>query len=250
MNNRKQLLSLLLLIFGIMTSFAQDSIRIYGRVTDFNNQPLDSVSVLLKNKKFEDLYNTLSDKDGNYELKVLKGSYNCLYAIKISDYGKTKLEYWAWSIPAETDLEINPQYERMEIYGVNAFEPQVGPWETYMIYFRPMSLTKALAFQGNEDKKKKESNAMAQHDTINIAPKAIRKEELEVRINGINGEVVNIIRIPEYARGGYMYGYIVQVKKPKEVPENMGKYDQITLVLKSNETGECGKGECFIKRTQ
>jgi len=42
-------------------------------------------------------------------------------------------------------MEINPQYDRMEIYGINVFEPQVTPQETYMLYFRPMSLAKTLA---------------------------------------------------------------------------------------------------------
>jgi hypothetical protein len=230
------------------TSYAQDSIRIYGHVTDFNDQPIDSVTVWLKNKNFENLYETISDKNGFYSLTALKGAYYCLYAIRLSDYGKTKLEYWAWNIPAYKDLEINPQYERMEIYGINVFEPQVGPWDTYMIYFRPMSLTKSLAFQGSEDKKEKERKSMVQHDTINIAPNTINKEELDIRINERKGEVVNITRIPEYARGGYLYGYIVQVKKPEDVRENSGKYDKITIVLKSNETGEFGKGEYFIEK--
>ncbi len=41
-------------------------------------------------------------------------------------------------------MEINPQYNNLEIYGVNVTEPQVGPYDTYMIYFRPMSLKKSM----------------------------------------------------------------------------------------------------------
>lgn len=166
----------------------------------------------------------------------------------MSDYGKTKLEYWAWNIPAYDDLEINPQYDRMEIYGINAFEPQVSPWGTYMIYFRPMSLTKSLIFQGNENKKDKERKANENHDTIKIAPVTINNDELEISINGLRGEVVNITKVLEYARGSYLYGYVVQVKKPQQVAEMKVKYDKITILLNSKETGEIGKGEYFIKK--
>ena len=145
---------LLFLLFNL-NGFAQDTVILYGKVTDKFNQPVDSASVWLKNRVdnistknkpalFENAYETLTDKHGNFSIEVEKGTYYCLYAIKESDYGKTKLEYWAWNLPIYDDLEINPQYDRMEIYGINASEPQTGPFETYQIYFRPMSLTKAL----------------------------------------------------------------------------------------------------------
>jgi len=242
-----QLTILLLLFFYAMNSYAQDSIRIYGRVTDFEDIPLDSVSVRLKDKNFTNLYETISDENGYYSMTVLKGEYNCIYAIKLEDYGKTKLEYWAWNIFAFNDLEINPKYERMEIYGMNAFEPQVGPHETYMLYFRPMSLAKLLEFQGEKNKKEMEQKAIAEKDTINIAPNSISKDEIMVCINNCKTEIVSINRVVEYARGGYIYGYLVQILKPKEIANV--DYDKISIVLHSKETNEYGMGECFVKRT-
>jgi hypothetical protein len=244
----KQLIVIFLLVFSITTSYSQDSIRIYGHVTDFNAHPLDSVSVVLKNKKFENLYETLTDKNGYFSLTVLKGSYSSLYAIKLSDYGKTKLEYWAWNIPAYNDLEINPQYDRMEIYGMNAFEPQVGPFETYMVYFRPMSLTKSLKFQGKSNRKETEKKAISNQDTIDITPNSISKDELKIQINNSLAEVVSINKIAEYARGAYMYGYLVQIKKPKVELKSDINFDKISVVLHSKETDEYGMGECFVKR--
>jgi hypothetical protein len=44
----------------------------------------------------------------------------------------------------------------MELYGLNAFEPQVGPHLTYMVYFRPMSLTKSIKFQAGRDMRETE----------------------------------------------------------------------------------------------
>jgi len=249
----KQTLVLLLSLLTFGNIAAQETVTLYGKVTDFNNQPVDSASVWLKNKingisvenkttLFDNAYETLTDSNGNFSIKVEKGTYYCLYAIKESDYGKTKLEYWAWNLPIYNDLEINPQYDRMEVYGINASEPQTGPYETYQIYFRPMSLTKALKLPKTHTK------------IIDIAPKSITKEELSVQLNGIDAEVVSINKIDEYARGTTMFGYLIQILKPKynksqiKTSEMAEGYDKISITLHSKETNEMGKGEYFIKR--
>ncbi|WP_162623311.1 carboxypeptidase-like regulatory domain-containing protein [Confluentibacter sediminis] len=236
---KKTITFLVLLCFNIYVMSAEDSIRIYGQVTDFNNVPMDSVSVRLKNENFENLYETLSDQNGHFSLTVPKGHYYCLYAIKTSDYGKTKLEYWAWNIPAYSNLEINPQYERMEIYGVNVFEPQVSPKETYYIYFRPMSLTKGLNLKQNTN----------DQNIIDIAPSSIQLNELLIKINNKEAEILNITKIKEYARGSNMYGYMVQIKKPKEAfTSNELSYDKISILLHSKETNEYGKSDYFYEK--
>lgn len=228
----------LLFLFCGKSFYSQDSVRIYGCVTDFNGNPLDSVSVIVKNKMFEDVYETISDKMGKFSLRVPKGFYYCIYAIKLPEYGKSKLEYWAWNIPAFNDLEINPKYERMEIYGMNAFEPQVGPFETYMVYFRPMSLKKVLESQA----------FLMNKDTIDVAPKSISKDELTVYVNNFLADVVCINKVIEYARGKYIYGYLVQIRKPKESKNSELEYDKISVLLHSKETNEYGMGECFVKK--
>jgi len=45
-----------------------------------------------------------------------------------------------------------------------------------------------------------------------------------------------------------MYGYFVQILKPKNNKNLELKYDLIPITLHSKETGEIGKGETFIKR--
>ncbi|MEA5005721.1 MAG: carboxypeptidase-like regulatory domain-containing protein [Rikenellaceae bacterium] len=237
----KRVLSIIVIFSFIFSSLlGQECVRIHGQVTDFNGNPIDSVSIRLKNKAFTNLYETLSDKDGKFSMVVKKGNYYCLYAIKLSDYKKTKLEYWAWNVPVYKDLEINPQYNNMEIYGINAFEMQVTPQESYRIYFRPMSLKKA----GH--------NPIKVGDTVNIAPEAISPEELSVLVNGIKAKIVTINKVTEYARGIYLYGYEVQIIKPSNTPaiiketERIAGFDKITIVLDAKETGEIGKGEAFI----
>lgn len=246
-NNHIDINSNTILLTLLFTCFlgglkAQESVKLYGRVTDFEGNPIDSVSVRLKNRQFENLYETLTDIDGKFSLQVKRDTYYCLYAIKLSDYKKRKLEYWAWNVPIFSDLEINPQYNNMEIYGMNAFEPQVSPHETYRIFFRPMSLKK-----GNADKIEK-------GDTINMAPETITPDELDVKINGADAKIVGINKTTEYARGGYFYCYDVQVLKPDHTLETIKEservtgHDKISIILKSKETGEIGKGEMFVKR--
>lgn len=247
---KRLLLAVTISILNPVVLFAQDSVCISGCVTDFNNNPLDSVLVSIKNKKFEEIYSTKTDIDGRYSMNVAKGNYYCLYAVKPSEYFKTKLEYWTWNVPAFTDLEINPQYDRMEIYGINAFEPQVTPQETYMVYFRPMSLRKVLKLSDLKNRKGFEEKAIANSDTIDIAPKIITPEELTVCMNGHKTEVLNVSRMPVYGRGSYYYGYVIQIKKPEKNSSMVPKYDYITITLLSKETHEQGRGDCFIKRIE
>lgn len=251
-------------IFALLTliiafSSCRNEIREYvisGQVTDFNGTPLDSVTIRLKNKTFENVYETISDRNGNYSMKVKKGEYYCLYAIKIPDYRVTKLEYWTWNVPVYKNLTINPVYDKMEIYGINVFEPQVTPHQTYMIYFRPMSLNKTLKVAQSQKVESKsfqtanktESLLASTSQLINVSPDSISPKELTVEINGNKATIVGINKVKEYARGIYMYGYIVQVLKPESEKLSDLEYDKISITLHSEETNEMGKGEAFVKR--
>lgn len=245
-----------LMVFSLLLSCKQNkTFVISGTVSDFNGQAIDSATVYLKNKSFENLYEALSDENGQYSMEVAEGDYYCLYAIKLPDYRVRALEYWTWNVPVHENLTINPQYDKMEIYGINVFEPQVGPFETYMIYFRPMSLAKGfeLVAQQNIDKEKFEKAKQAEKlldrsaQVIDIAPDSISAEELHIEINGEKAEIVGITKMEEYARKSRIYAYVVQVIKPKANAENT-EYDFVSLTLKSKETGEMGKAEAFVKR--
>ena len=234
-------------LFSFSNLNAQDKVKLYGRVTDFRGNPMDSVSIRLKNKSFENLFETLSDKNGDFSMQVDKGNYFCIYAIKLSDYGKSKLEYWAWNIPINKDLEINPKYQRIEIYGINAFEPQVSPFETYNIFFRPMSLTKSLKINRINIKK---------GDTLNISPEKISPEEISIKINGVDSKIVSINKTIEYARGNFLYSYNIQILKPHKnfnllnENEKIKGYNKITIILNSKETNESGMGEYYYKKNE
>ncbi len=234
--------------------FSQKKIHLYGHVTDFNNKPIGNVSIKLKqnlnfleskNNIFENSYETLTNSEGFFLLEIDEGMYYCLYAIKDADYGVSKLEYWAWNIPIYHDLEINPQYDRIEIYGINGFEPQFGPFNTYKIYFRPMSLTKIQNLKNNT----KNSNI------LDIAPNVINGDEISVFVNGVSAKVVVVDKVREYTRDGhYMFAYMIQIIKPDLSSSQYCKdefvdgFDKITIILHSKDTKEYGKGEYFLKK--
>ncbi len=189
-------------------------------------------------------------------MAVKEGDYYCLYAIKLSEYRVNRLEYWAWNVPVHSDLVIDPRYDRMEIYAINVFEPQVTPQETYMAYFRPMSLAKTLAAAARRKVNEKNFQSAGRAEGLlaetgqlaDMAPAAITADELIVEVNGTKAEIVAINKVKEYARGFFMYGYTVQILKPKNDAQSALKYDRIAITLHSTETGESGKGETFIKR--
>jgi hypothetical protein len=229
---------------------------ISGNVSDFHGNPIEGATIRLKNRAFKNLYETVSDQRGNYAMAVKEGDYYCLYAIKLSEYRVNRLEYWAWDVPVHSDMVIDPRYDRMEIYGINVFEPQVTPQETYMLYFRPMSLRKTLAVAARRNVEEKNFRSAGRAEGLlnetgqltDMAPDAITAAELAVEVNGARAEIVAINKIKEYARGFFMYGYMVQILKPKDDRQSALKYDRISITLHSAETGESGKGETFIKR--
>ena len=229
---------------------------ISGTVSDFQGKPIAGATIRLKNRAFENLYETISDKMGKYSLAVKEGDYYCLYAIKLSEYRVNRLEYWAWDVPVHSDMVIDPRYDRMEIYGIHAFEPQVTPQETYMLYFRPMSLAKTLAVAAGRKVDEASFRSAGRTEGLlnetgqltDMAPDAITADELTVEVNGARAEILAINKIREYARGFFMYGYTVQIRKPEHGGRAELKYDRIAITLHSAETGESGMGETFVKR--
>ncbi len=218
-------------------------VRIHGRVTDFNGTPQEGVVVHVKNEKFDNLYSTHSGKDGRYELMVERAVYYCIYAVRESEYRKTRLEYWAWNVPALADLEINPQYERLEIYALNAFKPQVTPHETFMVYFRPMSLSRQFSKHGPAGKPDVKPG-----DLVDIAPLILEAKDLDLRVNGERARIVSVSKVKEYARGVYLFGCVVQGVVTPGTTGPIPGYDLITLIAKDPETGDTGRADYFYRR--
>ncbi|WP_286925595.1 carboxypeptidase-like regulatory domain-containing protein [Flavobacterium sp. UBA4197] len=200
----------------------RNTITISGKVTDFNGNPIDSSVVRLNNARFEPIYETYTDKEGNYKLEnVRKGNYKSMFVMRPKEYpranevskDKMRLEFWAWNVVAKEDLIINPHYDKLEVYGTTVYET-FGGTSGFFIYFRPMSLKKVLAFSEFTDKSKSEK-----HVDVSIKP-----ENLRIKVYAGNEllKTNSIQSIKEYTgENNYpITAYIVQVDKPKQIKDN------------------------------
>ncbi len=215
----------------------EDKARISGRVTDFDNNPVAGATVELKNSRFETVAGTTSGPDGSYSLTAPKGRYMALAAVK--DYQTKSLEYWAWSVPAEGDLEINPRFDRLEVYALNAWRPQ-GGYPSYQIYFRPMSLTRTI-------KKVTEAGGMeglGKLPLIDISP-VLAAGDITVTIDGEAVGILKINRVLEAAGPAQdLFGYLIQTEFPKQ--KAGAGYRVIRVTITDRETGEKGEACLFL----
>ena len=214
-------------------------IRIHGTVADFNGNPISGASVELKKNAFKGAHGCLSDDQGRYELSAEEGRYVALAAIVPKDYRRTRLEYWAWNVPAHRDLEINPRYDALEIYAMNAWIPQ-GALPSLQIYFRPMSLKRALDQGGLEELRKMR--------VVDIAPD-LTPEDIQVRIGEAPVPALEVNKVREAGPGGQaIFAYLIQTPLPEKRPAH--DIWRITLTAKDPETGEMGENLLFWERPQ
>lgn len=216
----------------------QATVKISGRVTDFEGRPIGGATIEVKNSRFDNAAEGVSDKDGRYSLTVPKGTYMALAAVK--DYRVKSLEYWAWTVPAERDIEINPRFDRLEVYGINAWRPQ-GGYASYQIYFRPMSLTrtmKAVMEAGGMEN-------LGKLPVIDIAPE-LTVDDIQVAIDGQPVKVLQMDKVREASGPNqYLFGYLIQVPLAEKKPAT--EYFPITISLTDKATGEKGEGCLFFR---
>jgi hypothetical protein len=207
---------------------------IHGKVTDFSGKPIDGADIVLQNDKYKTLYSTKSDSVGNYSFTVKKGHYNSLFVCK--DWKVHNLEYWAWNVIVDSDLEINPRFHGLEVYALNAFAIPGVPLPM-QIYFRPMSL-KRLELAGGMEK-------VMTGEFIDIAPK-LKKTDIQVTINGEALDVLEINPIKEYvSEKQKIAAYLIQTGLPKKSDQPIWR---ICVTLKDPETNEQGEACLFWEK--
>jgi hypothetical protein len=215
---------------SLFSSAQNEKVKIQGTVTDYEGNPIDSANVILLDPSFrKPIAQGISDENGHYKLEVPKGNYYGMAVVNMNHYGKTRLEYWAWNIPAQKDMEINPKYHKLEVYALNAFRPQ-GAYPSYIVYFRPMSLSKS----------KENPNG-------DLAPD-LEKSEIDVEINGENVEIYSIQKVKEYNKNrdgevDYMTGYMLQIALPENFRDDAQHF---RVVLKDEETGDKGEATYYL----
>lgn len=216
---------------------SQETLGISGVVSDFSGHPINGATVRLMDNKFDPVTETTSDAKGHFALRAHPGHYMALVAIRDSDYTSSRLEYWAWNVPLDENLEINPRYHRLEVYAMNAFRPQ-GGYPSYFVYFRPMSLS--MLHSGVA----RDSSFLSQ-DKLNIAPE-LQPRDLEVQINDEEVQILTLTRVKESGGNTLMYGYLLQCSLP--VRQSSNSYDRIRIVAVDPESKDMGEGLLFVRK--
>jgi len=209
-------------------------IEIRGRVTDFDGNSIEGADVRLKDRRFEDFCKAVSDADGRYCLQVKEGTYIGMYACK--DYGAKNLEFWAWNVPASENLEVNPRFDGLELYAMNAWIPQ-GAYPSLQVYLRPMSLRRIIDKGGTE--------GLKSASVIDIAPK-LAKEDVAVKIDDQDVTMLEINKLKESAGPKQsMLAYLIQTTLPKQRKDKV--FHQIQVTIGDPTTDEKGEGVLFWK---
>lgn len=211
-----------------ISSFSQSGkITITGKVTDFNNNPIDSAIIEIKNNNSKTLYTTYSSKTGDYSMSIDEGLYFALSCIRMRDYGINNLEFWAWNVQAFNNITLNIHYDKLEIYGVNVFRIQCA-YPGYTIYFRPMSLTRFL-------------NKMT-----DISP-SIENLDLSVEINGRNVKINSVQKVSEFNNTQKIYGFLIQTDLTDSANND---FDIIKIVGRDKENGDMGEAIYYQTRVK
>lgn len=160
---------------------------LWGTVCDKRGAPIAGAAVELKDERFQTVAATVSDATGQYRLETEKKRYPFLIAVK--DYAVENLEYWCQDLDLTRDIRLDIRFDKLEVYGLHAFRVK-GGLNPLMVYFRPMSLTKFLAGEGD------------------IAPEIQR---VEARVDGQLVPVVKINPVREVADEQEMTAYLLQL---------------------------------------
>ena len=201
---------LILLIFLIIIAFSSANAKLFtlsGILTDFEGNPLSGGVIRLMGSSFKDVaYEVATDSEGKFSIQVEAKKYLALFACK--DYAVNFLEYWYWGLVVDKDINLEMKTDLLEVYGMKAWNPHNGQ----MIYFRPMSLTKAKPYIGVPE------DELPTH--LKIAP-VLTKESIKAAIDDKEVEVLNLTNTQEFTVSGrIMDAYMVQVTDPADKIED------------------------------
>jgi hypothetical protein len=220
-----------------MPKATSNKVKIQGQVTGFDKRPIEGADIVVVDETFKAVAQTYSDDRGHYTLEVDPKTYTALFST--IDYKTKNLEYWAWNVPAEKDLRINPRIGGLELYAVNTFMPQGAP-PSLFIYFRPMSLTRINAY--GEPAKKSGKDI----EFYDVAPE-LQKEDIEITVDSAKLKIIDVFRIKEQtANDQAMAAYMVQCVFEAGISST--DYITIEITITDTKTDERGSACVFWKR--
>ena len=208
--------------------------RLHGRVTDFEDRPLDNAVVRMLGRDFRrDVATAVTDEHGMYGVEIEGGTYLAVWICK--DYKEKALEYWAWHVPVYDDLELNARVDGLEVYGLNAFWPRHA--SVLMVYFRPMSLKRFQAWEAVKH---------GEPGLIDISPD-LGPEDIEVSIDGEPAPLLSVNKVREQTPPDYMDAYLVHVQADGILATDA--YRKIGVAVVDRETQEKGEASVFWRYT-
>ena len=230
---------------------AAGGISISGRVTDYSGQPVDSCAIALYNPDFSVAYDTVSDSDGYYRIdSVAPGDYACIYAMRIKEYPRMlqvppedmRLEFWAWNVIADRDIDLDIRYDKLELYGTTAFMEYGGRGEL-LIYTRPMSVTKMLGYSNFIDKA-----AAERESKVTIEPEYM---EFEVYADGQPLEIFSVQALSLPNGNGNAANddcYLLQTALPVDIRSRGNRAYEIRVVGHNKQFDEWGESVYYFRR--
>lgn len=246
----KSLLSIFAGCIFSLAAYATDTVKISGRVTDFNGNPVDSCTVLIYNPDFSEAYETLSDSSGNYLLdSIPAGKYAAIAAMRVNEYPRMlqvppqdmKLEFWAWNVIADRDIILDIRYDKLELYGTKAFI-EYGGRQEMLIYTRPMSVTKVIAYQNFIDKSEAERNSI-----VTVEPQYM---SFEVYVDGEPMEIYSIQPLTLPNTNGNSDNdicYLIQAKLPTDIYSRNQKNYEVRVVGHNSQYNEHGESVYYLE---
>lgn len=231
------------------TVLAANAAKIFGKVTDYNGNPIDSCTVLIYNPDFTEAYQSLSDSDGNYCLdSIPNGRYAAIAAMRIKEYPRMlqvpqqnmKLEFWAWNVIVNHDLLLNIRYDKLELYGTTAFL-EYGGRQELLIYTRPMSLAKVVAYQNFTNKSDAEKNSI-----VTVEPQYM---SFEVYVDGAPMKIYSVQPLTmknKDNRVGDDMCYMLQVEMPQGIYSHTAPYE-VRVVGHNSKDNEHGESVYYLE---
>lgn len=189
-----------------------------GHTFDKHGNALGGVTIEIKDEQFQTIYSAVSADDGSFCVEAPDGVYPFVAAVK--EYGQNYLEYWCQNVDTASDAALEIRIDKLELYGLHVFRVK-GGLDAYMIYFRPMSLTK---FQNGE---------------TDICPDIA---EIHVSVNGKPAALLVKNTVKESVGDMEMTAYLLHVGNPET------KEGRIKVEVSIRDTeGNCGAASIFCE---
>lgn len=242
-NDMKRTILFLCFVISVIITYSQ-SHTVTGRVTDYNGQTIDSCSVIIYNPDFSEAFEVLSNSEGYYRIdSVPQGRYAAIAAMRVSEYprvmqvpfNKMKLEFWAWNVILNQDLNLDIRYDKLELYGTKAFF-EYGGRQELLIYARPMSVTKVVRDPNFMDKTAQEKNT-----NVTVAPEFM---DFKVYIDGIPTDVLSVQHLSLPNTNGNSINddcYLIQTAIPNAIYSHFEKPYEVRVVGHNKEFDEWGE---------